>query len=440
MATRLQPAPAEVRALPAAQAAKASLGGWALGLVALLLLFLQAGPLIGLLGFNLTGDGQWTLTGAMRDGLVLLLVALAGTAWLSGDTPRPLPRSAHVALATVAGYALCALLADTHPIVLALNFRRIALVPVLFVVMLMLPWTPRQVDRLFGWIVASTAAVAVLGLAERLGPVELWSTWLKVGDFAAASGFDPYGRIPFEQSGRYFSWDLGDLVDGPVRRMISSYLDPTLLATSMSALLVFALARQARGNAATGLIALALACGLLTLSKGFVLFALLLLVWRVTGFPAVTNLAPLALAILVATYAIGQAFELVGPLTHLRGTVEIIDLLRDGQWLGVGLGNAGNYTLTGNESGAESGIGNTVSQLGLVGLAPLLWVHALGRDMTATATLRRDPGGIWLAHWLTFWLSNFLLSVTSLGVSGNALGFMALALYLHPSSGRTPRQ
>ena len=57
----------------------------------------------------------------------------------------------------------------------------------------------------------------------------------------------------------------------------------------------------------------------------------------------------------------------------------------------------------------------------------------------ATAVARRDPGGPWLAGWLLFWLISYLLSASSLGVGGNALGFMALVLYIHPAAGTPVR-
>ena len=43
---------------------------------------------------------------------------------------------------------------------------------------------------------------------------------------------------------------------------------------------------------------------------------------------------------------------------------------------------------------------------------------------------QNDPGAPWLAAWLVFWLVCYLLSASSLGVGGNALDFMMLALYL----------
>ena len=85
--------------------------------------------------------------------------------------------------------------------------------------------------------------------------------------------------------------------------------------------------------------------------------------------------------------------------------------------------------------GDESGLGNAIAQVGLAGLLPLMWVRAMARDMLATGLARHDPGAPWLASWLVFWVLTFLFSASSQGVGGNALGFMALALYLHPASG-----
>lgn len=408
---------------------------------------LQFGPVVGLLGFLATGDAAWAFGGALRDALVLALLALAGLARLAGArqaAASPLPASARWALALVVVMLVLAALADSGLYLVALNLRRIVLVPLLFAAVLLLPWTASQVDRLLGVIVASTAAVALLGIAERLAPQALWTDLLHIEAYTAANGFDRFGSQPYDSSGRFFSWDLAGLTGGPVRRLVSTYLEPTTLAAAMAALLVLALARQARGHRAGGLVALALLAGLATLSKGFVLFLLALGLWRLVGLPAPRHLLGLAaagcaLAWLAPTLPLD---DLLPGGAHLAGLTSALQHLAGGAWWGDGLGSAGNYANDaaggGGEIGDESGLGNAIAQVGLAALLPLLWVQALARDVLAAGLARRDPGAPWLAAWGVFWLLSFLFSASSQGVGGNALGFMALALYLHPASGPGP--
>jgi hypothetical protein len=428
-------------AAPAAAAAAASgrtrgpvLAAW---LLLALIVALQFGPLIGLLGFLATEDPVWALGGAARDALVLALLALALAARTAASGAPPLPASARWAAALVLVLLGMATAADSGLYVTALNLRRLVLVPLLFLALLLLPWVPRQTDRLLGAIVFSSALVAALGLAERLAPETLWTELLQIEAYTAANGFDKFGTLPYAASGRFFSWDLEPWTGAPWRRLVSSYLEPTTLGAAMAALLALAMARRARGHRATGLVLLALAAGLATLSKGFWLFLLMLALWRALGVPSPRQLLALAAAGCALAWATA-ALQLEGPLAHLGGLGSALQHLAAGAWWGEGVGSAGNYTNDAVQIGDESGLGNAIAQVGLAALLPLLWVAALARDLLATGAQRRDPGAPWLAAWLLFWMLSFLFSASSLGVGGNALGFAALALYLHPASAPQP--
>jgi hypothetical protein len=202
----------------------------------------------------------------------------------------------------------------------------------------------------------------------------------------------------------------------------------------MATLLVAALARRARGHRATGIVVLALACGLATLSKGFVLFALLLAAWRTLGFPSPRHTMALAGVGCVAAL-VAMRWQLEGALAHIEGLATGLQHLFAGHWLGEGLGGAGNLTLSGADFGEESGLGNVIAQVGAVAVISLFWIANLARDVLRAGIARADAGAPWLAAWLLFWMSTYLYSASSLGVGGNALGFLWLALYLHPGSG-----
>jgi hypothetical protein len=411
----------------------AQTGTLAFAVLLLLIMALHFAPLVGLVGFRLTGVDDWTLSGASRDALAALLLVLAGVALVGGGA-APMSVAARWALAMVAAYGVLAL-ANTGGLVLtALNLRRMVLVPLLFVAVLALPWTGRQIDALFRVLVATSAAVALFGIAEVLLPPAFWTEWLEIEAFTAANNLDRFGHLPFADSGRYYTSDLAFLVGGEVRRMISTYLEPTTLAAAMSLLLALALARRARGFPSTGLIVLAVLAGMATLSKGFIVYVLMLLGWRAVGFPAPRHLVLVLLAGCALALAAAR-LSLEGPLEHIEGLATALQTLLAGQWRGEGIGAAGNLSDLGSEVGEESGLGNVIGQVGVVAGLSLLWLRALMRDTLAAAAARRDPGGPWLASWLLFWGVTYLFSASSLGVGGNALGFIALALYLHPASG-----
>ena len=427
-------APARPASRPAVAAAR-DCGAWPL--LVFLVLALQFGPLFGLLGFRLTDDPRWALAGAARDAAVAALVAWAALS-MAGAALRPaLPRSVGWALVLVLVYAVFALFAGGNLLLLALNLRRLALVPLLFLALVMLPWSPAQVDRAMALIVGTSLIVALLGVVERLAPESLWTDVLDIVSFTAANGLDRFGALEYHDSGRFFSWDLEPWTGEPWRRMVSSYLEPTTLAAAMAALLVLVSARRARGHVALAWSALALACGLATMSKAFAIFIVLLAGWRLFGAPSPRHL--LALSGVACAVALGGAsLQLEGPLEHVAGLTSALQYLAEGHLGGEGIGQAGNYASTDNEIGDESGLGNAIVQIGIAAVLPLIWVAAIARDVHAAAAARRDPGGPWLAAWLLFWTVSYLFSASSMGVGGNALGFAMLGLYLNPASAAAP--
>jgi hypothetical protein len=415
-------------------------------LMTALIVSLQFGPAIGLIGFRLTGSTAFTLVGAARDGLVLALVGMALGALLVSTARWQAPASVRWALLLVAVVVAFAWVSPEQPLLVALNLRRLALVPLLFIALLLLPWTRLQLDRLMALVLASSLVVAVLGLAERFAPDALWTSVLDIGAFMSSNPLDPWGQLPFEQSGRFFSWDLEASTGLVVRRLVSTYLEPTTLAPTLALAMLLAMAARARwkaGLAATGLPAWAsatpllapvfLVAGVLTLSKGFIVFLGLLVLWRWLGVPQPRQVFLLAAAGIALSLALGEAGYTEGPFSHMVGLTTAVHYLLEGQLFGEGLGAAGNYAIGDTDVGTESGLGNGIAQIGLAALLPLLWVRAIAQEAWQAAVARRDPGGPWIAAWLLLWFLTYLLSASSLGVGGNALGFAALALYLHPA-------
>jgi hypothetical protein len=416
-----------------------------------LILALQFGPAIGLLGFRLTGSTGFTLIGGTRDGLVIALVALAAATLMSSTQTWRASPSVVWALLLVVVYIGFAMASAEHPLLVALNLRRLALVPLLFVALLLLPWSRLQLERLVALVLFSSLLVALLGLVERFSPHALWTSVLDIGAFMASNPLDPWGLLPFEDSGRFFSWDLEPQTGAVVRRLVSTYLEPTTLAPTLALALLLAVAARTRrrlGADAQGLPAWAsatpllaplfLVAGVLTVSKGFIVFLGLLLAWRWLGVPQPRQVFLLSAVGIAVAVALGEAGYTEGAFSHMAGLASSVEYLLEGHLLGEGLGAAGNYAFADTDVGTESGLGNGIAQVGLAALLPLLWVRAIALEMWRTSTLRRDPGGPWIAAWLLLWFLTYLLSASSLGVGGNALGFAVLALYLHPAWDSAP--
>lgn len=416
------------------------------GVLLALIVALQFGPMVGLLGFRVTGSTAWSLVGGVRDALVLLLALIAGGAWLATPTRTQLPASARWAIGLAITYTGFALFATQHPVLVGLNLRRLALVPILFAALLVVPWSREQLQRLVAWVLGTSAVVAVWGLIERFAPDALWTSVFDVVGFFSANPLDPWGALPFEYSGRFFSWDLEPITGTAVRRLVATYLEPTTLAPTMAMAMLLALAARARrrfDSDAMGAPAWArrtalpwlafMVAGVLTVSKGFALFLGMLVLLRVFGLPQPRQVFLLALLSVGAAVALSDADWAHGAFAHAVGLASAVDYLLEGNLLGEGIGAAGNYSAIDTDVGAESGLGNGIAQVGLAALLPLLWVRAIALDVRCSARARRDPGGEWLGAWLLLWFLTYLLSASSLGVGGNAIGFTMLALYLHPA-------
>jgi hypothetical protein len=427
-------------------------------LVAALVLLLQFGPGLSLLAWRATGWQGFALAGALRDAVIATMLGVAIAASLAARLGRRVPAQAPggpapwtwlralvaASLAWVVVVGAYALMSPADPALVALNARRLVLFPLLVIAVLGLPRLPPR--RWSRGVLASGGIVAALALAGLAAPAAWWEDTLEVVAFTAANPLDPFGALPFAESGRFHSWDLEAWLGTPVRRAIGPALEPTTLAAGLAA--AFALAgaeragscgaRRRRLGALMGLLAIA---GLATLSKAFVLFLVLLAAWLASGLPSPRRPLWLAAAGFGLALAADRQGWTEGPFEHLAGLQTAVTALAEGEgaaaWFGQGLGMAGNYAALEGDAdlGAESGLGNTLAQLGWPGLALLAWSALLARallDAPAGEGLAGPAARRWLAGWLLAWQASFVVSASSLGAGGNALGFLVIALALRP--------
>lgn len=398
-----------------------------------LVLTLQFSPIVGLIGYRLTGANGWSSMGVVRDALVLLLgAAVLLRSVLTLQLVR-WTRSLAWAAITLITLAILAVVSTADPVFIALNLRRMLIFPLLFFAVAAAQLGSHQIHSLLRLILNTTVFVAVFGIIEYFSPNALWRDHLRVVEYFSSNPLDPFGVLPFEESGRFFSWDLHGLFGGPIRRAVSTYLEPTTLAAAfICGICLAAAARRLQQKNATLKLLLILACGVLTLSKALGLFLIAMVLYVHFRVPSPRWI--LTLTIIGGGFALwAQSVGLTwGKFEHVGGLASAISHVASGHYLGEGIGNAG---ITENiwevEIGAESGLGHLMAQVGLVALIYLLWIQSIAADVIRRARERRDPSGIYLASMVLGWFISFLFSASSLGIGGNALVFLALSLYLH---------
>lgn len=279
--------------------------------------------------------------------------------------------------------------------------RRLVLLPLIYGVMRLFPWrlgSLRSVTRL---VVLTAAAVAAFGLLERFvleGPI--WREWIpaayyyhlsSLSDLSARGSDFPRLGLPLA----FYDFTVGE----PERRLVSTFLEATTLASflSIGAILAVAAVRpRILGLAAGALIALA---GWLTLGKAG---------WLITGVGVsyvlavslvrrlreaawlVSMAAGLIGALVVISLVLEASGSATGALAHFEGLRQGIGSLIEAPF-GRGLGIGGNFGA--GVLAAESTFGVIMVQLGLVGLlAWAAWILALAfACATVGARVRAEP-------------------------------------------------
>jgi hypothetical protein len=408
---------------------------FAFGALFALVIALQFSSVIGLLGYRLTGSFAWSFIGVARDALVLILAALVLLQSALSHRGKRWSNSVRWAVLVMVGLLGAALASTAEPAVLALNLRRLLLFPLLCLAVASCRLTEGQIDSLFRLIVGTTVLISLLGIIEYLAPNSLWRDYLLVVEYFSSNPLDPFGSLPFEESGRFFTWDLRAVFGGPIRRAVSTYLEPTTFAAAlMCGACLLAASRHAREPGARWKLSVVAICGVLTISKGLALAMAAVALYRYTGLPSPRHL--FLITLLGGSVALGlhraDLLE-VGPMSHVTGLATSIEYVLDGNLLGTGLGNAGNYAAEGSdmEIGAESGLGNLIAQLGALALIYIVWIQSLANDVLRKARQFRSHTGLFLGALVMAWYVTFLFSASSMGIGGNALSFLAVSLYLH---------
>lgn len=314
-----------------------------------------------------------------------------------------------------------------------LNFRLLLLHIVSFLAFLTLPLSQERLHWFTSILFKITFLISIFGLIEYFSPDFFWNTIIGLKKYAQNR------LLGGTESDRNYSSDLIFILGRKVRRMMSFFAEPVTLGayyTFMFSFLTFTSNQFKHGRLLWFLV---LICGLLIISKLFIVSVLVVLgyKWIIRG-PKMWPIFALTLGL----YALSEfIFEVLGKahgsFSHLLGFYSGINLLADHPF-GFGLGMSGNrgflnHNIAMGEFGGESGLGCILSQLGYPGFTFPLIIILLMNACKKKYLQTRSPAHMGIFVSLFTFMLNFYLSFASLGLSGNVMVFIFAGLYLNPS-------
>lgn len=325
--------------------------------------------------------------------------------------------------------------------------RRLALLPLIYGVVRLLPWRIGTVRAVALMVIAAALAVAAFGFLERFVAESLiWRHWVpaayyfhlsSLGDLTAQGTDFPVVGLPVT------FWDYTGMQ--PERRLVSTFLEATTLASFLAFGAILAVAtirRQIWRIAVAGVIGLG---GFLTLGKvGWLILAFgigyMLVISVLPRMRDPAWLASLAAALIGALALVSLALEASGSasgvLAHFHGLRQGIESVLDAP-LGRGLGIGGNFGA--GTLGAESTFGVIMVQVGAIGMAMwAAWILALAfACVTMGEHVREEPLlGPALAAALIAFFGTAALTESAGGYLGNWVYALIPAAFLSVAARR----
>lgn len=311
------------------------------------------------------------------------------------------------------------------------NFRMLIMFPIAFWTFLNIKIDYLIFEKIMKFFQKLTIVILTFGIIEYLLPLTFWDQIIGLNKFTQNR---PLGESDVL---RYLSADLIFLTGDYVRRMMSFYAEPTTFGAFVT--FVFCLSMFA-GNQlehSKSISILALICGLLIISKLFLLTLLLVFYYKVVH--SNTNFYPLiiftVLLYFISAYFYFQFGKVHGSFAHLFGFYTGINTIFQFP-LGLGLGMAGNRGIIENRSalgelGSESGIGAVIAQLGVLGLLFFVFLLAILSSLKRKYYISGNSIYIGLFLAMISYIINFYLSFASLGFTGNIMFFIFSGLFLN---------
>lgn len=268
--------------------------------------------------------------------------------------------------------------------------------------------------------------VILFGFLEYFAPIYFWDSVIALPKYWIDSG-DRWAQSSIVTSGRFSSWDLTFLVGHYVRRMCSSFAEPTNFSSfCVSCFIIF------RRHKIIQLLCFVCCCLAVSKAALMVFFGVIpvLTVYsrlfknheRYDKLFLVMFLFLFGLSALM--YAAGLS---IGPFSHIAGFYTGVLNVLHGNIFGYGIGAVGNYSDVASriqESiGSESGVGGMLGQCGLGAFFYFTFFLNLIRIL--------QKGGEKNYQYIVLifaWTVICIFSESAFGASGNILFFMYPAM------------
>lgn len=314
-----------------------------------------------------------------------------------------------------------------------LNLRYLTSFIIAFVAFLHLPLKSNSLNYIKSVLSFVTFSIVFFGLFEYFSPDYFWDDIIGLKKYAANR------MLASTEVSRSYSSDLMFIVGRKVRRMLSFFAEPVTLGAYFTFIFSFIMFSKENWKYRKILLCLIFICGILVISKLFVVSVFVVLGYRYIFRKPVFY--PLVGFSVFLFFVAGHLYEVFGKLhgsfAHLFGYYTGFVLLGDNPF-GFGVGMAGNrgfldHRIGMGEFGGESGLGNVLAQLGYPGLLFFIFIVILmylcAREYKLTSN--KEYIGIFVA--LFTYVINFYLSAASLGFTGNVMVFIFAGLYLNPN-------
>lgn len=393
-------------------------------------------PLASLLLFNVIGGDFFSTKFLLLKDVVIFLLLLIYAAYLIQQFTIKIKYKYIVILIFV--YFVClvfnAIVFYSSLAEIVLNMRRAAMHLIVFLLFIFVPLSSRNINAAHKTIVLVSWAVCLFGFVEYILPDSFWNDFLNIAEYWSTNKFDPWAAESIFYSGRFYSWDLFLITGEKERRMVSTYLEPTTLSAFLSFAFIYLNYGQTNKSVYVKiLISMIFICGILTLSKGFLLsFISAWLLFRIKLHPYAVIILSLLVFYLAAAFLASYGIT-KGAFSHVNGYYTAVNYLLDGNLFGKGLGSAGNYGNLadkhegiGEAVGGESGLGNMLAQTGVAALLFVIIIGAICSELVKiNSHISRSLNLAMMAWFLTF-----IYSASSLGISGNVYVFIFSGIYL----------
>jgi hypothetical protein len=296
------------------------------------------------------------------------------------------------------------------------NLRRITLPLIIFTIFSNINIKTCDHSFYFKFIKYNFILFCLFGILEYFNTRFFWDYLISVNKYWAVNSVESHGMVDFfTDGGRLYTSDTLAFFGFKMRRMISFSLEPTTFAAFM--LFCFTIFLYHKKYILTSL---ALLFGILTLSKLFIIGTILILIQKLFNlYNKFYIYFGTLILFCICKYIYQLTFNIHGSFSHLKGFYTGFLLLKE-QPFGFGLGIAGNRgsqyisTMHG-DFGGESGLGNILAQVGILGLFYLFIIIMFYFKIYKSKSLDNNNKNISFAL-ITQYLLNFYLSASSLGV------------------------